>query len=283
MKKTDITTRRVKKFYAASVRKEWGRLVQDAYHRLELETTMHFLEKHLPRKGLVLDAGGGPGRYAIELAKKGYEVVLLDLTPANLEFARRRIGRARVQDKVKGVIEGSIADMSRFPDDAFDAVICLGGPLSHVLDRRKRGKAIQELIRVARQKAPIFVSVMGKLSILAVELTMFQHELVMPFFKTMRDTGDYAGHRGFTACHFFLPEEFEKDFRSRGVKILEMAGLEGAGSHHARKVNELARNPRRWRMWKETHLKTCTHPSVVGMSEHILLVGRKASRGGIVD
>jgi hypothetical protein len=38
---------------------------------------MHFLEKYLPKKGLVLDAGGGPGRYTIELAKKGYDVVLL--------------------------------------------------------------------------------------------------------------------------------------------------------------------------------------------------------------
>jgi 2-polyprenyl-3-methyl-5-hydroxy-6-metoxy-1,4-benzoquinol methylase len=42
---------------------------------------MHFLEKHLPKKGLILDAGGGPGRYTIELARSGYDVVLLDLVP----------------------------------------------------------------------------------------------------------------------------------------------------------------------------------------------------------
>jgi SAM-dependent methyltransferase len=38
--------------------------------------TTHFLEICLPKEGLVLDAGGGPGRYTIDLAKRGYDVVL---------------------------------------------------------------------------------------------------------------------------------------------------------------------------------------------------------------
>jgi 2-polyprenyl-3-methyl-5-hydroxy-6-metoxy-1,4-benzoquinol methylase len=49
---------------------------------------MHFLEKYLPRQGLVLDAGGGPGPYTIELAKRGYDVVLFDLSPKCLELAK---------------------------------------------------------------------------------------------------------------------------------------------------------------------------------------------------
>ncbi len=123
----------VRDYYSGCVHKEWRRLIRDAYHRLEFETTLHFLEKYLPAKGRVLDAGGGPGRYTIELAKRGYEMVLLDMTPANLEFARRRIKRAKLNDKVANIVEGSIVDLSQFPDQAFEAVICLGGPLSHVL------------------------------------------------------------------------------------------------------------------------------------------------------
>ena len=48
----------IKDYYTGCVRQEWKRLVKDAYHRLEFETTLHFLEKHLPSSGLVLDAGG---------------------------------------------------------------------------------------------------------------------------------------------------------------------------------------------------------------------------------
>lgn len=248
----------------------------DAYHRLEFETTLHFLEKYLPRKGLVLDAGGGPGRYTLELAKRGYEVVLLDMTPANLEFAKRQIKRAKLQDKVANIVDGSIVDLSQFADDAFEAVICLGGPLSHVLDNQKRDRAISELIRVTKRGAPLFVSVMGRMSLLVVELMLFQHEIEMPHFKQIRDTGDYEGGSGFTACHFFLPEELHDAFSEKGVTIVDMVGLEGISSHHNTKVNQLIKDERRWKIWLETHYQTCTHPSVVGMSEHMLIVSRKA-------
>jgi ubiquinone/menaquinone biosynthesis C-methylase UbiE len=266
----------VRDYYSGCVDKEWRRLIRDAYHRLEFETTLHFLEKYLPEKGRVLDAGGGPGRYTIELAKRGYEVVLLDMTPANLEFARRRIKRGKLKDKVADIVEGSIVDLSQFPDETFEAVICLGGPLSHVLGAHKRDKAISELIRVTKRGAPLFVSVMGRWSLMVVELMLFQNEIETPIFKQIRDTGEYEGGYGFTACHFFLPEELREAFMEKGVTILEMAGLEGISSHHARNVNQLAKDEKRWKIWLETHYRTCTHPAVVGMSEHMLIVSQKA-------
>ncbi len=270
-----MTETQVQDFYTGYVRKEWRRLVRDPYHRLELETTLHFLEAYLPKRGLVLDAGGGPGRYTIELARRGYQVVLLDMTPANLDFARRQIKRAKVQENVTAIVEGSIVDLSRFGDASFDAVVCLGGPLSHLIDKEHREQAIGELIRVAKKDAPIFVSVMGRLSLLVFEMTTFQHEIEMPHFKQIRDTGVYTGEFGFTACHFFLPEELREAFADKNVRIVEMVGLEGISSHHDKHVNQLAKDPRRWEVWFETHLQTCTHPSVVGMSEHMLIVCQK--------
>ena len=40
----------VKNYYTGYVRKEWRRLIKDAYHRLEFETTLHFLKKHFPKR-----------------------------------------------------------------------------------------------------------------------------------------------------------------------------------------------------------------------------------------
>ncbi len=127
----------VRKFYTEYGIKEWRRLVRDPYHRLEFDTTMHFLRKYLPTKGLVLDAGGGPGRYTIELAKSGYNVVLLDLTPKQLEIARKMIRKKGAQNRVKQIVEGSIDNLSMFDDNTFDAVICLGA-LSHLVKKRER-------------------------------------------------------------------------------------------------------------------------------------------------
>ena len=272
-----MTESLVKEFYTAQVHKEWRRLVRDAYHRLEYETTLHFLEQYLPKNGLILDAGGGPGRYSLELVRRGYEVVLLDMTPANLEFAKRQLKRAKFPKRAIGLVEGSIVDLSHFADHTFDAVICLGGPLSHVLGDDRRERAIAELVRVAKKGAPLFASVMGRLSLLIIELTMFQQEIEMPHFKQIRDSGDYEGGSGFTACHFFLPEELQAAFRGKGVTILEMTGLEGISSHHAKQLNQLAKDKHRWEIWLETHFRTCTHPSVVGISEHMLIVCRKDS------
>jgi len=53
-------------------------------------------------------------------------------------------------------------------------------------------------------------------------------------------------------------------------------GLEGLSSHHRKETNKLHKDQEKWKMWMEILLKTCTHPSVVGSSEHFLLVCRKA-------
>ena len=269
-------TRSVRRYYSGQVKKEWERLQADPYHRLEYDTTFEFMGRYLPRGGLVLDAGGGPGRYTVELAKKGYDVVLLDYTPANLRFAERRIRRERLDGRVKGVVKGSVVDLSRFPNESFDAVICLGGPLSHILRERDRRKAISELVRVTKRNSPIFISVMSRLGFLAMELRYFPDEVRLPLFSAVRDRGDYQGERGFTATHFFLPEELRRSVEEiSGVEVLELVGLEGIGSVHREEVNKLAKNKQLWSAWLDTHYKTCTHPSVVGLSEHMLAVSRK--------
>ena len=170
----------VKEYYTETVYIEWRRLIKDAAHRLELETTLHFLDKHLPPSGTILDAGGGPGRYTIELARRGYTMTLLDMTPANLTFARRQIKRAGVQARVSDVVEGTILDLTRFASGSFDAVVCLGGPLSHVLDAADRRRAVDELLRVVKPGGIVALSVMGRLSVLAMELLLFPEELDLP-------------------------------------------------------------------------------------------------------
>jgi SAM-dependent methyltransferase len=261
---------------------EWERLETDAYHQLEHLVTWHFLDRHLPRGGCVLDAGGGPGRYGVELARAGHDVVLLDLVPEMLDVARARAARARVKRRFRAFLEGSIADLKALEDASFDAVLCLGGPLSHVLDARERRRAAAELVRVARPGAPILVSVIGRLALLRGMLTAFPEQLRHAHGHW--STGDYVpgvNGEGFTAAHWFLPEELRALFEEQDVDVLEMAGLEGLSSLHAAETNRLRTDAVRWRQWKRILLETCTHPAVVGNSEHFLLVARKRFPHGV--
>ena len=192
----------VKEWFAKTAPYEWRRLQRDPYHQIEFIVTTHFLEKYLPKHGLVLDAGGGPGRYTIELAKRGYEVVLLDLVPEMLKLAKKKVKRACVLGKVKEFVQGSIEDLSMFSDETFDAVVCLGAPLCHLLNGEQREKATAEIVRVAKARAPIFVSVIGRIGLLKTILTRFPHE--MKYAKHHWKVGDYIPGQhgeGFTPAH----------------------------------------------------------------------------------
>jgi SAM-dependent methyltransferase len=265
----------VKEYYTKTVRREWSRLTRDVYRRLEFQTTSFFLTKHLPPRGRVLDAGGGPGRYTVDLAGKGYHLTLLDLTPANLKFARRIISRRRLSANVDSLVEGNIDDMGAFSDDCFDGVLCLGGPLTHILSARKRKRAAEELLRVAKPGAPVFCSVMSRLGVFPIELADYQNEIGLPMFKEICDTGDYSGEYEFTACHFFLPEELRALFEEAGGETLEMAALEWMPSSFDGKLSRLSRDPKKWSAWMYAHRMYCTHPAAVGFSDHMLIVCRK--------
>lgn len=269
----------VRKYYSEMGMREWRRLVRDAYHQLEFDTTMHFLKKYLPKKGLILDAGGGPGRYTIELGKLGYHIILFDLSPEMLKIAEKQIKKAKVQQQVKQIIQGSIDDLSMFRKNTFDAVVCFGGALSHIIDKTRREKAIDELIRVAKKDSSIFISLIGRLAVLVTELVRLPQEIeIKEVFQSIRDTGDYHGGYGFAPCHFYLPEQICESLQKRKVTISEMIGLEGLSSGHPKETNKLfKKHPKAWKIWWKTHLKTCTHPCAVAISEHFLIIGKKQS------
>ena len=64
-------SRFVQKHYDTHVVQEWGRL-EDAQGKIEFASTLHLIEKYFPRQGRICDIGGGPGRYTIELIRRGY-------------------------------------------------------------------------------------------------------------------------------------------------------------------------------------------------------------------
>jgi len=217
-----------KKNYGKDAIQEWNRLAKDPFHKIEFDTTIKFLKKYLPKKSFILDAGGGPGRYAIELAKMGHDVVLFDLVPEHLEIARNKIKKTKVQTKIKDVVEGSITDLSRFEDNSFDVVLCLGGPLSHINPESERQKAINELLRVAKRGALIFVSVMSKYGVLLATPFGWPQEVgYKKHFENLVSNGEDYKWRGDGYCHYFTSLELEAIFAKKAVKIIEKVGLEG--------------------------------------------------------
>jgi SAM-dependent methyltransferase len=258
---------------------EWARLTKSLHARFEHEVTTHACGRHLPpAPARLLDAGGGPGRYTIDLASQGYLVTLVDLNPAYLEFARGRIAEAgsTVQRNVEAVLEASIADLSILSDEEYDAVLCLGGVLSYLTDQPSRRKALGELRRVAKPGAPVFVSAMNRLS-------GYRGAVQWPdAFDRIFPSDDGLGLlEDGTPVRELAPEEFVSELAEAGLAPERVYGSAGIAAHLPEaSLVTVRQSPERWRRWHAAFLATCDHPSIVGLSPHLLAVAHRPMSAG---
>ena len=255
---------------------EWNRLAKDAYNSLEFLVTMHYLRKHLPETGKILDVGGGPGRYALELCRTGYDVVLLDIDPTYITFAKEKIKLEpkSVSDRLIASVVGDVRDLSRFNTNDFDAVLCLGGPLTHISDETARIQATSELVRVAKPGAIVCVAVVGYLAMLRTVLSRHSQELIMPRYWELIKEGKGNNLVGDSLWHFFRASELQHLAESCGLITLEMVGCEGLSTGLPEATNRVAKDPAKWERWVELVLETATEPAIVDMAAHILYIGR---------
>lgn len=265
-------------FYDQYGEAEWDRLAHGIDGRLEFEGSIKAIETTLPEDGHILDAGGGAGRYTVWLAEQGYEVTLLDLSRRQLELARERIDDAGVGERVTSV-HGSITDIPA-PEGRFDAVCCLGGPLSHLTELSDRQLAARELSRVAARKAPVFVSVIGRLGFLQLYLTTGLHLEVLP---EVLETGDYTGdalakhgyEHVFTDTHLFRRVELIDLLSEAGLEVDGVVGLEGLGSLYQddgiRAGIEDVSDDERAAIW-QTIAASSDDPVVADLSVHMLAI-----------
>ncbi|MET0627341.1 MAG: class I SAM-dependent methyltransferase, partial [Acidimicrobiia bacterium] len=147
--------------YDAYAEREWNRHEQDSMARTSFAIHRGYLEDYIDAGDVVLDAGAGPGRFTIELAKLGARVHVCDLSPVQLELNEEHVTAAGHEDAVASRTRLDICDLSTLADDQFDAVVCFGGPLSYTMNRAP--DAIAELCRVTRPRGHVLLSVMSSL------------------------------------------------------------------------------------------------------------------------
>ena len=151
---------RVRAYYSGF--DEWSRLESPA-GALEFARAVRILDKRLAPSSRVLDLGGGPGRYAIELAKRGHRVVLADISPALLEQARARIASTDMRDRIESIDEVNAENLDRYLGESFDAVIVFG-PFYHLVCDAERSRDAREIARVMKPGGLTFVAFLPRVS-----------------------------------------------------------------------------------------------------------------------
>ncbi len=178
----------------------------------------------------VLDAGGGYGRYSLELARRGCRVVHLDLSPRMLEEARRIARREGLEGRITFLL-GRVQDLSAFGDTSFDLVLSLDAPVSYAYP--KEVQALRELCRVTRKT--LIVSVVNRLGQLPVALALearFRRDFTLSrrflqegnwdhpsLFQAIEERIPLLSRFLFPPLHAFLPEEIVDEVRASGFRV----------------------------------------------------------------
>jgi len=125
------------------------------YYKIYDAITWKYVEPYVPMDSdaLVLDAGGGTGRWAIRMARKGCKVILVDISEGMLKVAGEKMKKEGFQHKIT-IKEGDITKTG-YADETFDMILC-----EHALFLFKEPDiVIKELKRILKRKARLIVSV----------------------------------------------------------------------------------------------------------------------------
>lgn len=265
-------SKQIRQRYAGKAVQEWKRLSATPITRIEYLVTTYCLERYLPNAGRILDAGSGPGRYAIDMARRGYQVVMFDLVGEMLQLGQSKIAEARVSECVT-LTQGNLA-MLPYAEGVFDAVMSLGAPLSHITDRIARLTVVAELARVVRSGGVIFLTGLQRLagyrSVVYWSDEGFFDQLMTP---EQRSRGIVDGSQ---VWYNFAPGELQEIVLGAGLRIVDCIGCEGLANHLPMEhLERIEADSERWPVWKALLIETCNEPSIVGISNHLLVVARK--------
>ncbi len=112
--------------------------------RLILETVLNLPLGAGPWR--ILDAGGGGGLLAAELAMAGHSVCIADISAEMLEQALQHITASGVRDRVE-LVKADVCQMGLLGDRRFDLVLAAGDVLSYCSDAEA---ALREFHRLTR-------------------------------------------------------------------------------------------------------------------------------------
>lgn len=236
---------------------------KEIYDRL----TWRYIEPFLPDTGVVLDAGGGTGKWSIPIAKKGLKVVLFDISQDMLNVASAKVRKSGLHDHIS-FRRGDICNMP-FGDNSFDFVLAEGDPISYCRDP---DLAVKELGRVLKPNRYLsagvdsyYYTLNGMLSRPEIDFDKFE--------KVRREKRFFARDCGFDFW-LFTPENLKKLFKKHGFKVIKIAGKPVMFRNRPGSAS-LLEDPAKARRLIDIEFEFCETASIVGSGGHLHIVAQK--------
>ena len=240
---------------------EDSRLNKSQAARVEFLTTVRYIEKYLIPGTKILDVGAGAGEYSLYFARKGYQVSALELADANIAAFRAKM----TDDNPIDLVQGNALDLSRYDSDSFDVVL-LFGPLYHLHEEADKLRCIEEAKRVCKPNGKIFFAfISNDMVILTMQQCQEDYLMNGDYNKETFRLDDFP-------FVFHTPDHCRELLGKAGIQICHEVASDGASELLQDLVNSL--DEASYQQYLRYHFYICEKPEFLGMSNHLLFVGR---------
>ena len=245
---------------------------------LEFARTKEILERYLPSPPAVIgDVGGGAGIHALWLARKGYQVHLVDPVAKHIQEA----DQASLKQPKYPLASTAVGDARAlgWEDDSMDHLLFLG-PLYHLTKRKDRLTALKQASRVTRKEGLIFAAVISRFASLMDGI--FRRFLDDPAFVPIVEQDLIDGqHRNptdnpayFTSAFFHHPDDIVTEIHDSGLALEKLLAVESIGGLLSDFYNLWQDRERRKRLLRFIRAVE-EERSLMGTSVHIIAVAKK--------
>ena len=263
----------VEKYYDEAAKEEWNRLER---HKVEFDITKRYMEKYIDKGSNILDVGGGPGRYAIFLTKKGHDVTLLDLSKENIKLARKKAEDNNLE--LEDYIHGNALKLEEELKGKFDTVLCMG-PLYHLTGEDERKEVIEQCLKRLKKGGKLFVSFISAYAPTIdfikknpEELGKYKSDFLLDYLEDGKNVVS-SDNPGFINAYFINPAEIEPFMNNFSLKKEVISGIEGITAQNEEKINKLS--DKAYEEWLDLIFETSKNPMTWASCEHLLYIGTK--------
>jgi ubiquinone/menaquinone biosynthesis C-methylase UbiE len=249
------------------------RITTTKSRKIEFIVTTNILNQYIEQHHKIIETGAGTGVYSLYYAERGSEVLATDLTPKHVDIIKQKAYESN-QVNLSAEIANA-TNLSKYKSESFDVVTCLG-PMYHLTEEVDRESCIKESLRVLKKGGILAVAYINKHFVLHHVMLRDNSFLSQKFIDKVLDTGVIKeGEKEcfWTDAFFTSPSEIEEFILKFDVEIIEHIGTDGLNPLLRSYVDEM--NEEEYSHWVSYTLNSCREKSILGMSNHGLLVCRK--------
>ena len=252
--------------------------LNSGWFQLEQARTRELILRYLPpAPATVIDAGGGAGVYACWLATLGYQVHLIDPVPKHVAQAHQASNRQPEHPLASAEI-GDARSLAH-ADQSADAVLLLG-PLYHLVEPADRLACLREAHRVLRPGGFLWGAAISHFASLFDSLThgFFDDPEFSSIIAGDLENGQHRNPTGnpmyFTDAFLHRPGELSRELLAAGFQVVAILPIEGPG-WLSRDFDRLWNDSVQRERLLAAIRKVEREPSILGVTSHIMSIGRK--------